>query len=85
MLVLLLVSVPPIVRLDPPPPNSMLGPSRLTVPLPVMLRLAPAVVATIAPVSRMKSPETLVRPVNALLLLVEPASATNDFAPSSNR
>ena len=37
-LVLLLVSVPPIVRLVPPPPKAKLGPSRLTMPLPVMLK-----------------------------------------------
>ena len=35
-LVLLLVSDPPIVRLLPPPPKAKLGPSRLTLPLPVM-------------------------------------------------
>ena len=81
LLVLLLVSDPPIVRLVPPPPKSKLGPSRITKALPVMLK-APVVV-TVAPFCRKKFPATLVRPVSALLLVSLPASATNDFAPSS--
>ena len=35
LLVLLLVSVPPIVRLLPPPPKAKLGPSSDTEPLPL--------------------------------------------------
>ena len=41
------------------------------------------VVVTFAPFSRKKLPETLVRPVSALLLPVAPASATRAFAPLS--
>ena len=49
--------------------------------LPVTLKLP--VVVTFAPFPRKKFPETLVKPVSALLLLVAPASATRAFAPSS--
>ena len=59
----------------------MLGPSSSTVPLPVTLTLP--VGLTVAPFSNQKFPATPVRPVSALLLVSLPASATNDFAPSS--
>ena len=65
-LVLLLVSVPPIVRLVPPAPP-MLGPSSSTVPLPVTLTLP--VGLTVAPFSSQKFPATVVRPVSALLVV----------------
>ena len=57
-LVLLLVRLPPIVRLEPPPPPSLL-PSSSIVPLPVMLTLP--VGATAAPFCSQKLPATLVR------------------------
>ena len=79
-LVLLLVRLPPIVRLEPPPPPSLL-PSSSIVPLPVMLTLP--VGATVAPFCSQKLPETVVSPVSALLLLSVPASAMRAFAPSS--
>ena len=80
-LVLLLVSVPPIVRLVPPPPP-MLGPSSSIEPLPLTLTLP--VGLTVAPFSRQKSPETVAEPGQRAVGGELAGSATNDFAPSSH-
>jgi len=79
--VLLLVSVPPTVRLVPPVPPT-LSPSSSTVPVPVMLRFP--VVLTVAPFASQKLPATLVSPVSALLVAVDPLSATRDPDPLSS-
>src|SRR5271166_2616503 len=75
----LLVNAPPRVNELPPPPAKK-PPSTLITP--VLVRPTPTVV-TEDPLSTVKVPALLERPVSALLVVGLPLSATRDCAPSS--